>query len=285
MGVYLCEETKIYEIKNERQGTLFLILAALYLIFEAIYIYQNIWILRKEPLLRKDWTMILFYVVSHVVLIRGLLTFLAGSLVCYPDSIYIPLYYYICILKHTAMFIIMYQVVLTLKLLGHKNAENNCFVKLIGGFFIVDFVLFNLFYILGFHVLDKGFYLAMYTVASSSVQLFLFDYFMYQLMKAFKEHKDRAGDGSVRMWRTLLISANVFFLMRIALKALRVAFAYNTDLANDMLPTLEFAIFLFFYSIITEALIPEALILSMTSIVNQRISRKKAMQNFKDSLI
>eukprot|EP00826_Nyctotherus_ovalis_P011516 TRINITY_DN12994_c0_g2_i1.p1 TRINITY_DN12994_c0_g2~~TRINITY_DN12994_c0_g2_i1.p1 ORF type:complete len:296 (-),score=-12.24 TRINITY_DN12994_c0_g2_i1:125-1012(-) len=276
MGTHYCKDIVA---RSKGQVIQMQTLAGLYVIFECFYTYQSIWVLCKLPGIRKDCCMVLFFGATHLLIISGIFCFLADVVICYPPDIYKVIYNYACILKHTMIFAIMYQVIKFLKHIRPDYEGRKCFKMIVKSFWISDFFAFTYLYILGYHILNNIIYPEVYVILVTFMITVLFNILMYSLSKALNDYIRETNLSSKRLWVTLLILVNAFFTMRLLHKGMRIFREINKSFDCQARHSTAYIVFTAFYFVMTELLIPEVFVLAIRNMVKQRVANEREISD------
>ena len=111
MGIYLCGNATFYEPGTEEHSYYFLILEGIYIIFEIYFIVKTILLFKSRMVLMRRPSFVIFYFLIHLNLIRNIICFLGGVLICYPKLFYHIIARYLYQGKQMISFILIYHII------------------------------------------------------------------------------------------------------------------------------------------------------------------------------
>lgn len=132
--MYRCKNNaNDYEIYTPEQGIVYLIADAVYILFEAYYTFTLIQICKKEASIKYDPGLVLFYLCIHLVIIRGIIYFLGGVVICYNEYFYDILNTIYFGFKQAVILLFSYRITLLLQyynVLPKNKILRNSFILL-----------------------------------------------------------------------------------------------------------------------------------------------------------
>ena len=205
--------------------------------------------------------MIMFYLCAHILLIRGVFSFMTGVLICYEKILHSIVHFWFCILKHSMALILCYRICVIL-----NTVENYSRTKIyILAYWAGDFFMFTFLYFLSLLGLYDIRWVNLYALLSTACIMIAFNYLIVKLMDIITD-ETRFAVNDITNWKIMIIALNFFFVARILYKGVLTLDGFAGILNSINLP-LAYGLFLMVYYILSEVIVSAALIFSITRII------------------
>eukprot|EP00826_Nyctotherus_ovalis_P011594 TRINITY_DN13015_c0_g5_i3.p1 TRINITY_DN13015_c0_g5~~TRINITY_DN13015_c0_g5_i3.p1 ORF type:complete len:280 (+),score=29.51 TRINITY_DN13015_c0_g5_i3:73-912(+) len=252
MKLMNCNNGVTYDVIVVKQGIVFLVFTFIYLIIEAVYIWQTTSLFKRGKSFKGTPTIVAIYVCIHVIFIGDIIYFLGGVILCYNEYLYYLFGQYCSAFGRCLIYLVNYRIELYLQLVLYGNFKQN-FIQIFSlSLAIIDNAAFFIIATMVFTCTDTPdtSIILYYDAYSNCFITIVFTYTALRVIKAIKDYP-QYFDSSQWKFLIIVIYAHTFFCLLFAIytRFKQIYFPRDTtvwsalviagfNLATDILPGL-----------------------------------------------